>query len=84
MNDETPNETQTPDTDKTTILIRTTNTNKARWTQAATQTGQSLNQYITNTLNNQTILDTECQHPQQYRQTYPWSEKCLNCGHRFK
>ena len=66
------------------ILIRCTPHDRDRWKQAATLVGMNLSEYIRDTLNTRTQNQLDCTHPEEQRQTYPWAEFCLKCGHRLR
>lgn len=64
-------------------LIRNTADEKDRWKAAAEKHGKTMTDFIRDTLNAAAREVLECQHPLEYRKTYPWSSTCTRCGERL-
>jgi predicted DNA binding CopG/RHH family protein len=65
------------------VLIRATEEDRERWKQAAEAQGISLSEFIRNLANAAASDILDCSHPMEMRKSYPWSERCMACGHRF-
>ena len=65
------------------VLIRATEEDRDRWKQAAEIKGVSLSEFVRTLCNAAATELLECPHPQEMRKAYPWSERCMACGHRF-
>ena len=78
MSDETGS---TPVTSQ--VLIRATPEEKERWKLAAEQHGQTMSDFIRENCNAAATQTLDCQHPMEFRKTYPWSSTCLRCGQRL-
>lgn len=66
------------------ILIRATESDHERWKLAAEKSGQSLAQFIRETVSNRVVDILDCSHPMEMRRKYPWAEFCLRCSARLK
>lgn len=66
------------------IIVRVTQSMKDYWQRAAKASGVSLSEFLRDAaqLASQDVL--ECEHPAEFRQVYPWSETCLQCGTRLR
>ena len=65
------------------VLIRATPEEKDRWKAAAEKSGQSMSDFIRSCCNERSGELLDCQHPVEYRKTYPWSSTCMKCGVRL-
>ena len=65
------------------VLIRATEEDRERWKQAAEAKGVSLSEFIRTLANAAAAEILDCSHPPEMRKKYPWSERCMACGHRF-
>lgn len=65
------------------VLIRATERDRDRWKEAADSKGISLSEFVRNLCNAAADEILDCNHPQEMRIAYPWSERCMACGHRF-
>lgn len=81
-----PANTNTVDNDTANkqVIVRATEADHDRWKSAAAKEGISLSEFIRKNCNTAAKLLLDCQHPREMRRAYPWSEVCLNCGHRFR
>lgn len=66
------------------VLIRTTDEDRERWKAAAQARGLSLAEFIRDTINERVVAILDCDHPQNMRKSYPWSEFCLRCNKRLR
>lgn len=66
------------------ILIRATESDHERWKLAAEKSGQSLAQFIRETVNQKVTDILDCSHPIEQRRKYPWAEFCLRCNARLR
>lgn len=66
------------------ILIRATESDHERWKRAAEKVGQSVAQFIRETVNNKVVDILDCSHPVNMRRKYPWAEFCLRCNARLR
>jgi len=66
------------------VLIRATEQDHERWKLAAEAKGISMSEFIRNLCNAAATDILDCSHPPEMRKAYPWSEKCMACGHRFR
>lgn len=65
------------------VLIRTTQEEKDRWTEAAKSKGMPVSQFIRETLNEKAKSLLECDHPLESMILYPWAQICKQCGKRL-
>jgi len=77
----TKNETETASKQ---VLIRATETDHERWKIAAEREGVSLSEFVRTNCNKAADSLLDCQHPAEMRKVYPWSERCMACGERFR
>jgi len=66
------------------VLIRATEKDHARWKQTAEIMGISLAEMIRELCNKVASETLDCQHPIEFRLTYPWSEFCQKCNLRLR
>jgi predicted DNA binding CopG/RHH family protein len=66
------------------VLIRATERDHDRWKEAASIQGISTSEFIRNACNAEVSKLLDCQHPEEFRKIYPWSDVCLKCGTRFR
>ena len=66
------------------VLIRTTDTDKERWKNAAESSQMTMSSWIRSVLNDAARKILDCEHPKEMRRVYPWSDICTKCGKRFK
>lgn len=66
------------------VLIRATEHDQVRWKAAAAQQDISMSEFIRNVCNKAAAELLDCQHPAEFRRTYPWSDTCLKCQTRLK
>lgn len=66
------------------VLIRATETDHERWKSAAEKEGISLSEFVRKNCNRAADDILDCQHPPEFRKAYPWAERCIACGHRFR
>jgi len=65
------------------VLIRTNDTERDRWKQAATHEQLTLSAWIRNVLNAEAKRILECDHPMNMMRFYPWAKICTKCGQRL-
>jgi len=65
------------------ILIRSTQKDHERWKVAAEREGKSLSGFVRDIVNTSVTEILDCSHPMEYRESYPWSERCLKCDTRL-
>lgn len=65
------------------ILIRSTAKDHERWKVAAEREGKSLSGFVRDIVNSSVTEILDCSHPEEYRERYPWSERCLKCDTRL-
>lgn len=66
------------------VVIRITQSMKDYWVRAAEANGVSLSEFIREAVQASSRDVLECDHPAGFRQVYPWSETCLQCGTRLR
>ena len=66
------------------VVIRITQSMKDYWAKAAKANGVSLSEFIREAVQASSRETLECDHPAEFRQVYPWSETCLQCGTRLR
>ncbi|MFZ9715880.1 MAG: plasmid mobilization protein [Ilumatobacteraceae bacterium] len=66
------------------VIVRTTDEERERWKNAAAASGMSMSEWIRSLCTKEAGQVLECQHPQNMRLSYPWSETCLKCGKRLR
>lgn len=66
------------------VLIRTTESEKEKWKNAAAKEGIPLSQFVRDTLNQRATELLDCSHPIEHRRWYPWAEFCLKCDTRLR
>jgi len=81
-----PNNTNTEENENANkqVLLRATERDHERWKLAATKLGVSMSEFIRSNVNRAADELLDCQHPMHMRKTYPWSERCMACSHRFR
>lgn len=81
-----PQDTNTPANENANkqVLLRASERDHERWKLAAEKQGISMSEFIRNHVNRAADEMLDCQHPAHLRKAYPWSERCLGCGHRFR
>ena len=65
------------------ILIRSTAKDHERWKVAAEREGKSLSGFVRDLVNLSVTEILDCSHPEEYRERYPWSERCTKCDTRL-
>jgi hypothetical protein len=65
------------------VLIRTTDSDRALWKEAASAEGVTLSSWIRTNLNNAAKTLLECEHPANMTRFYPWATICTKCGKRL-
>jgi hypothetical protein len=66
------------------VLIRTTVEERDYWKRAAEFLGCSVTEFARQSLTHAAEFLLECQHPIEFRKSYPWSETCMKCGERLR
>lgn len=66
------------------VIVRATKTEHERWKRAAEVEGTSLSQMVRDLMNKKATSILDCNHPREYRKTYPWSDTCTKCGTRLR
>ena len=65
------------------ILIRSAAKDHERWKVAAEREGKSLSGFVRDLVNLSVTEILDCSHPEEYRERYPWSERCTKCDTRL-
>jgi len=66
------------------VIVRTTKEEHERWKRAAESAGVSLSQMVRDQMNKAASVTLDCQHPREFRKSYPWAEFCLKCNARLR
>jgi hypothetical protein len=66
------------------VIIRTGGQERERYKEAAEKSGMSMSEWIRSIANKEAALILDCQHPMEFRKSYPWSESCKKCGKRLR
>lgn len=66
------------------VIIRATESDHERWKRTAEIKGVSLAEMVRELCNKAASESLDCQHPAEYRKSYPWAEKCTKCGTRLR
>ena len=63
------------------VLFRASSEDKQKWEECAKHLGISMAEFLRVAANEKVERSTVvCEHPQEFRKTYPWREDCLKCG----
>ena len=63
------------------VLFRATPEDKQKWEECAKHLGVSMAEFLRVAANEKVERSiTVCDHPMEFRKTYPWREDCLKCG----
>ena len=63
------------------VLFRATTEDKQKWEECSKHLGISMAEFLRVAANEKVERSTVvCEHPQEFRKTYPWREDCLKCG----
>lgn len=63
------------------VLFRASSEDKQKWEECAKHLGISLAEFLRVSANEKTESSmTGCDHPLNFRKTFPWREDCLQCG----
>ena len=65
------------------VLIRVSESQHARWKQAADKSGISMAQYIRAVCDEASEKTLNCPHPMSHRKKYPWANICTICKTRL-
>jgi len=66
------------------VLIRVSETQRGQWQDAADADGLSVSEWLRQMADARWREIYTCTHPLEKRQSYPWSEICLECGTRLR
>ena len=66
------------------VLIRVSETQRGQWQDAADADGLSVSEWLRQMADARWREIFTCTHPLEKRQSYPWSEICLECGTRLR
>ena len=66
------------------VLIRVSETQRGQWQDAADADGLSVSEWLRQMADARWRDIFTCTHPLEKRQSYPWSEICLECGTRLR
>jgi len=66
------------------ILIRATSEDHELIKSAAAHIGVSMSEFVRTTAVEKARTLVECQHPLEFRRSYPWMEVCLKCGKKLR
>jgi len=66
------------------VLIRVSETQRVQWQDAADADGLSVSEWLRQMADARWREIYTCTHPLEKRQSYPWSEICLECGTRLR
>lgn len=66
------------------VLIRVSESQRAKWQQAAEADGSSVSDWLRQMADRRYQEIYECTHPLEMRRSYPWSEFCDRCGVRLR
>jgi hypothetical protein len=66
------------------VIIRATESDHERWKKTAEIKGISLAEMVRELCNKAAHEALDCQHPIEYRKSYPWAEICTKCETRLR
>lgn len=66
------------------VLIRVSEAQRDRWQEAADADGLSVSEWLRQMADARWRDIFTCSHPLEFRQVYPWSEVCLDCGTKLR
>ena len=66
------------------VLIRVGETQRGQWQEAADADGLSVSEWLRQMADARWREIFTCTHPLEKRQSYPWSEICLECGTKLR
>ena len=66
------------------VLIRVGETQRSQWQAAADADGLSVSEWLRQMADARWREIFTCTHPLDRRQSYPWSEFCLECGTKLR
>ena len=66
------------------VLIRVSETQRGQWQEAADADGLSVSEWLRQMADARWREIFTCTHPLEKRQSYPWSEICLECGTKLR
>jgi len=66
------------------VLIRVSESQREQWQNAAEADGLSVSEWLRQMADNRWREIFTCNHPLEKRQSYPWSEFCLDCGTKIR
>lgn len=66
------------------VLIRVSESQREQWQNAAEADSLSVSEWLRQMADNRWREIFTCTHPLEKRQSYPWSEFCLDCGTKIR
>lgn len=66
------------------VLIRVSESQRGQWQDAADADGLSVSEWLRQMADARWRDIFTCSHPFEFRQVYPWSEVCLDCGTKLR
>jgi activator of 2-hydroxyglutaryl-CoA dehydratase len=66
------------------VLIRVSEEDHERWKEASDRDGSTLSDFLRKAANAAASDVLDCKHPRQFRKSFPWVEKCVQCGFVFR
>lgn len=66
------------------VLIRVSEEDHERWKDAADKDGSTLSDFLRKAANAAASDVLDCKHPLRFRKSFPWVEKCVQCGFVFR
>lgn len=66
------------------VIVRATEYDHDRWKLTAERQGVSLAEFVRRLCNEAAAYEIDCPHPIEFRQSYPWSERCTKCNVRLR
>lgn len=66
------------------VIIRATEKDHERWKKTAEIKGVSVAELVRELCNRAASEALDCQHPIEFRKSYPWAEICTKCSVRLR
>lgn len=66
------------------VLVRVSEGQREKWRECAESDGLSVSEWLRGLAEARWREVFTCQHPLEFRKSYPWSEFCLACGERLR
>jgi len=62
------------------VLVRVSEAQREQWRECAEVDGLSVSEWLRGLADERWREVFTCQHPLEFRRSYPWAEACLACG----